>query len=222
MIDPLSIPTWFFGFAQRHAQRCRRPGWPPLPENAMPPPETQHFFAAWLEEFTRHGVTEPIADLASIRLAATDYPWPNDPKHRIELMRLIHRAFEDERARSRGLESGSRESCEAQSRDCPECSGCGWATRLRRHPNIPDATGRVTLFCRCPMGEYLSRYYYENDRELWRRSRRLVQYPELWDRQLDSNLWSPMPEPRPWPIESWWVRSQGLGERLAVYAGDES
>lgn len=83
------------------------------------------------------------------------------------------------------------------SRDCPECSGSGWAGRRQRLSS--GAVVRVSLACRCPHGAILGRLYADSRDFALRRVLWLQEFPELWDPEIDHHSFDPVPAPRSRP-----------------------
>jgi hypothetical protein len=204
------IADWFFLFIERHIMRVsaagRNSAWPEV-KGGVPSTEATTFFGPWIQKFVTHGVTPEAAEEASMRMAEGEHvPYPG-PKHLDALMDRIAKAWEVVRARERGINTGTREEAAYLSKGCPECNGDGYAARdtLRE--------GRVystALFCLCPHGEWLASYFFHNQKDTYNRIRRLIQYPELWQEGLSHRSWPEGPEPRPWPLENWWVRPEAL------------
>lgn len=173
----MSVKQWFARWSDRHMERHPRADWPRLDEK----PE---FWAGWMGNLILHGVTEDVADQASIRMQADPPEFPE-----AHLNRLIHhvRAVWRERAES-GQPPGVEhtiDSARKASADCQDCRGSGLATRWRRRSlGTVDSTGRVvlpsiTLYCLCPMGRKLERVHRDDAPEIRRRMYDLADHPWL-------------------------------------------
>jgi hypothetical protein len=191
-----AVRQWFHEWAMRHMQRCAKPGWPTVGDS------TEHFntfFEPWIEAFIRAGVTENAADYASVEMAMHPYPYPGG-EHLTMFMKYIPGAFHRINAERLGLAAGSREECELRSRDCPECSGQGMTNRFMIRN---DMRYSFAMFCMCPAGEWMAQHHFTTNKDTYNRFRRLAQYPELWDAELQYAAWPLEPAPRGWPLERW-------------------
>jgi hypothetical protein len=194
------VESWFFAWIGRHMTRCPSQGWPEFIAGA-PDKNAEHFFAAWIKTFRERGVTEPVADEASMLLSQGKYSWPSG-KHLEELLAHVQTAWDRVHAQQKGIAPGTREEAALMSKGCPECNGDGFAARdMKKYEQLYS----TAFFCLCPMGEWLAQYYFGlKDKEIYSRVRRLSQYPELWNTGFTHRSWPREPVPRPWPLESFW------------------
>lgn len=157
-------PDWYGDFFKAHVGRCRRPGWPEPGTPSWP-----IFFEPWAEDLARVGAGPEEARAASFHLAS------HPPEHISDhLPGLIARV---EQSRRDGLVGPSdRATAEAASRDCPECSGMGLASRDHEKPGYGRYS--ASYYChRCPMGRWLKQAHGRDPKAP--RLRDLAEYPEL-------------------------------------------
>jgi hypothetical protein len=209
---------WIYEFASEHINRYsswKGSVWPRLKDaQGKPTLDAAVFFADWAGMFAERGVTFEAARLASAEMAARE-PKLHPGKHRDEFMKYVEQVWARKAVEDRtGAAPQTREHAQAASANCPECSGCGYAVRpvlLQGH----DKEYNVTMFCLCFYGEWLAANFgargegaAEAVREMKARTRRLAQYPELWDRKghVDTHgnerwplCWPLNPVPRDWP-----------------------
>lgn len=173
----MPVRDWFPAWCDRHMERHPRDDWPR-------PDEKPGFWSGWAANFTLHGVTEDVAEAASIRMQADPPEFPE-----AHLSRLVYhaRAVWRERAES-GRSPGGDDSIDAArhaSATCPDCGGQGLTLRYRRRSlGTADSTGRtvapsITLYCLCPLGRHIERNHRETCPEIRRRLYDLADYPWL-------------------------------------------
>jgi hypothetical protein len=216
------VVEWIYEFAEEHVNRYQtwKNAWPRLKgPDGKPTLDAIDRFSAWAGNFAGRGVTFDIARLASAEMAAQE-PQLHPGQHEKRIMDYVDLVWARKDAENRsGSAPQTREHAQAASVNCPECSGCGYAVRpffYKPH----DKEYNVTMFCLCLYGEWLAANFgargegaAEAVREMKARTRRLAQYPELWDRRghVDTHgndrwplCWPLNPVPRDWPIESAW------------------
>jgi hypothetical protein len=232
---------WIYEFASEHINRYsswKGSVWPRLKDaQGKPTLDAAVFFADWAGMFAERGVSFEAARLASAEMAARE-PKLHPGKHRDEFMKYVEQVWARKAVEDRtGAAPQTREHAQAASANCPECSGGGYAVRPFYH-KAHDREYNVAMFCLCFYGEWLAANFgargegaAEAVREMKTRTRRLAQYPELWDRKghVDTHgnerwplCWPLNPVPRDWAIESAWnqepYRNHGTG--LASQEGD--
>lgn len=212
-MDVQSSKQWIWRFAIRHMTRCAgKKGWPARLRDDRPTEEAVHFFASWVKEFDTHNVSELEADQASVMYSRTDYDWPNSPKHLNGLIECVRRV---RAAHATPTSDLSREKAQSLCRWCPECSGDGLTSRqFNKHGY--GIVG-VSLFCMCPAGESLAGRYFKTNIDIYNRIRRLIQYPELWNPEVQYFRFPEEPVPREWPMEPGWIR---VAPEIAIYEPD--
>lgn len=232
---------WIYEFAAEHINRYsswKGSVWPRLKDaQGKPTLDAAVFFADWAGMFAGRGVTFEAARLASAEMAARE-PKLHPGKHRDEFMKYVEQIWARQAVEDRtGAAPQTREHAQAASVNCPECAGGGYTVRPFYYPSH-DREYNMTMFCLCRYGEWLSANFSAAGpgadaatRDMKARTRRLAQYPELWDRwghvDKDRNdrwptCWPLNPIPRDWPIESGWNREpyRGRGPGLGEAGGD--
>jgi hypothetical protein len=218
------VTEWIYEFAQEHINRFNnwKTGWPRVKgSDGKLTLDAVVFFTPWAGMFAERGVTFDDARLASAEMSKRENQL-HPGKHIEKFMEYVELVWGRKDAENRGgLAHQTREHAQAASVSCPECSGCGYAVRpFYYKPH--DKEYNVTMFCLCLYGEWLAANFgargegaAEAVREMKARTRRLAQYPELWDRKghVDMNgkprwplCWPLNPVQRDWPMESAWNR----------------
>lgn len=193
----MRVDQWFVGWLDRHMDRHPRSDWPRRDEKP-------DFFRAWLGNFILHGITEEIADEASVRLVADPPKFLAD--HVPALIETARAIWRERAERGEGHAPDSREAAQRTSKDCDDCGGQGLTIRWRKlslgtvgadgKPRSPS----ITLYCRCPMGRWLERSHREHAPDIRRRIYDLEEHPWLWGweyRQPRGMLPAPAAEPAP-------------------------
>jgi hypothetical protein len=127
------VRSWINGFAKRHSERFPHPEWP------KPGSE---FWLSVERLFARHGVTEAVADEAS--LALMESPPAHLDRHAEALLSAARTVFAA--AQKGGPEPpGEREAAQAASRGCGHCGGQGHAVVFRPVPRPSCSRCGATL-----------------------------------------------------------------------------
>lgn len=218
----MRVDEWFFPFIVRHIQRCPSQGWPPVTDAGPENEPSLHFYGPWITRFTREGVKEDAAEIASQSMASSgETPYPGG-KHLDMLMKHVHAAWDVLRARGvLPAEGETWEQVQLRCRRCPECCGCGLTSRKR---NLPDRKfpHSYSFYCMCPAGRKLAGLHYAQCREVFDRIRHLAQHPELWDSSKEYHLFPNQPDPRPFAIEPGWVLPEPLPPSLLLSSAANS
>lgn len=217
------VVEWIYEFAGEHINRFQswQNVWPRLKgPDGKPTLDAIDRFSAWAGNFAARGVTFDIARLASAEMAAKE-PQLHPGQHEKRIMDYIDQVWARRDAENRtGAAPQTREYAEAAARHCPECAGSGYAVRPIWHERH-NREYNVTMFCLCLYGEWLAVNFAakgpdadEATRSMKARTRRLAQYPELWDRRWHTDnrgndrwpvCWPLNPVPRDWAIEPCWI-----------------
>jgi hypothetical protein len=122
------------------------------PRSDWPDVETKWaFWQNWITEFKRRGVHEDEANEAAGRVAASPPGFVAD-----YLPAIILQVREIHEVKARGVpDDGSLRQSKEECRDCPECRGCGWASRNFRMPSHSEHLMRAAMICRCAAGRSL-------------------------------------------------------------------
>jgi hypothetical protein len=205
----MNAPEWFLDFIARHTGRCPCPGKWPAMIGGQPTQAWIDLFEPWGVEFVRRNVTSDVADRASAMMSAKSFP-PPGAKHLEALMGYVQQVWEI--GATEADVPKTREEAERRSRDCPECAGSGMTTRKYATTYMPrsmsETNRNVAWFCLCPAGEFLATCHRDEKSPL-RHTRRLAQYPELWDNRWGVHpCWPQLPVPRSWAMEPCWDRYQ--------------
>jgi hypothetical protein len=219
------VTEWIYDFAAEHINRYhtwKGSVWPRLKDaQGKTTADAAAYFADWAGMFAERGVTFDVARLASAEMVNRE-PQLHPGKHIEKFMIYVEQVWARKAVEDRtGAAPRTREHAQAASANCPECSGCGYAVRPYFH-KPHDKEYNVTMFCLCLYGEWLAANFSASGpgsdaavKDMKARTRRLAQYPELWDRKghVDKNgndrwpiCWPLNPVPRDWPIESAWNR----------------
>jgi hypothetical protein len=147
-----------------------------IPRDDWPPPKSL-FWDSWRAAFARHGITETVAEEASMRLAES--PPELLTQHLEALMHMARQVYASKQFLDPPAAASDREIAERMSKECPECGGGGWAYR----EDLVLADGRRlrrgTLYCLCPYGRFLERNHREKSPDVRRRLLDLRDFPEL-------------------------------------------
>lgn len=215
------VTEWIYEFAQEHINRFNnwKTGWPRVKgADGKPTLDAIAFFAPWAGMLAERGVNFDVARLASAEMSAKEQQL-HPGKHIEKFMEYVETIWGRKAAEDKtGAAPQTREQAMAASRNCPECAGTGYAVRPWWHA-AHDREYQVSMFCLCRYGEWLAENFAakgegaaEATRDMKTRTRRLIQYPELWDHSVerlrDSRwpiCWPLNPVPRPWPIEPGWI-----------------
>lgn len=214
------VTEWIYDFAGEHINRYKtwQNVWPRLKDaQGKVTLEAAAFFAEWAGMFAERGVNFDVARLASAEMSARE-PTLHPGKHRDEFIKYVEIIWARKAAEDRtGAAPQTREHAQAASANCPECAGCGYTVRPFWYPQH-DREYNMSMFCLCLYGEWLAANFPATGpgseaaaRDMKGRTRRLAQYPELWDRSIERykgsrwpNCWPLNPVARPWAIESGW------------------
>jgi hypothetical protein len=220
------VVEWIYEFAEEHINRFQtwRNAWPRLKgPDGKPTLDAIDRFSAWAGNFAGRGVTFDVARLASAEMAAKE-PQLHPGQHEKRIMDYIDQVWARKEAEDKtGAAPRTREHTQAASANCPECAGGGYTVRPYYY-KPHDREYNMTMFCLCLYGEWLAANFSAAGpgadaavRDMKARTRRLAQYPELWDRThlRWPTCWPLNLIPRDWPIESGWnqepYRERGPG-----------
>jgi hypothetical protein len=184
----MRIERWFPGWLSRHQARHPRSDWP---DPELAPEAARDFYAAWLGNFARLGVTEDVADEASIRLAANPPAFAD--RHLPALLSEAALVWSERAEQQGGKLPDSREVGQVASRDCPECGGCGQTYRRFSAPELSGGVLSAAFGCLCSYGRWLvaSRRKAEDLQVCGFPD--LADYPELWDAAKSHPSWPEKP-----------------------------
>lgn len=209
------ITDWIYEFAQEHINRFNgwKTGWPRVKgADGKPTLDAIAFFAPWAGMLTERGVDFDTARMASAEMSTKEQQL-HPGKHLDEFMKYVEKVWGRKAAEDRtGSAPQTRENAQAASANCPECAGGGYTVRPFFH-KPHDREYNMTMFCLCLYGEWLAANFTARGegadaaiRDMKKRTRRLAQYPELWDRSHRRwpTCWPLNPIMRDWPIESGW------------------
>ena len=177
-----TVESWFWGFFGRHLERIPREDWA-LPESS--------YWAAFQKAILRHGVTEAVADAASELMAERESVFPD--KHLAAFIGTVKEVWKASEQAAKGG-SCSRDEAAADSRSCPDCGGCGLATRFRHESITPQRGASLVLYCVCSMGRWIRENHFgggEANRAI--RMHDLADHPKL---QLRGVEWASEPDNR--------------------------
>lgn len=155
------VRDWIAGFLDRHRARFAPHDWPD--------PGSEEWLAyvkGWITALKLREVSEPLAEAASERLAASP------PRFRADHIPAILGAVEEIRReldRGRGDVGSSRDEAAKASKDCRYCGGAGKRSGeglVAVHHASPSAELRIAptaaAYCVCPHGRWIRRNHAEH------------------------------------------------------------
>ncbi len=171
-----TVDSWVWEFVDRHQARHPRTDWP----------VDEVFWNGFRSALVHHGVTETVAEAASVAMMESPSPFPD------QFTSAFVAAVKGVWASSQVIEKGlaDRDAAVASmralfgGRDCDDCHGQGFAVRYRLASlGGRDARGRplgdaVIFYCLCPLGRWVERCHREGKDDAKSIRRRL---PDLAD-----------------------------------------
>lgn len=176
--------AWFGRWVVKHIAQNPRPDWP------APGSE---YWAGLQTTFLRHGVTETVANEATLDMHATGLDYLSN--HTPRLLEIIKHIWASSEVS--GSCPADRDSAAEQSRGCIDCGGGTGLTIRYRHGSLTKTSGRtITLYCDCPLGRWTERSHSEKAKDIHKRVYDLLApemeflrlRPEEWSNKLD-NPW---------------------------------
>lgn len=179
----MKVDDWFWPWCPRMMARLPRADWPL---------DDSEYWESFRSICVKHGVTEAVADAASVAMMEAPCPFPD--QFVAAFVAAVKAVWASSEIVPDGLTDRESAALAAKAlnggRPCDDCHGQGFATRYRRDSlGRTDAGGRpvppaVVFYCICPVGRWVERSHRggnEEARAVRKRIPDLADFPALRD-----------------------------------------